>query len=197
MTHAASSGTPSSPPPGIVRQLDKIERDSRLDAVSARLAPLADRLLADPGRRHLLKGHWLGHAVHPPMTDVPIGAWTSASVLDLIGGRRSRTAARRLVAVGLVAALPTIVTGLAEWGDTRNGERRIGVVHAMSNSVALAMYAASYLARRKDHHKRGALLSLAGAGAAGVGGYLGGHLIVVNKVGSRPDAFQENPQPLG
>lgn len=192
MTHAASRETPANPPPGILRQMDKIERDTRLDSLSARLAPLADRLLADPRRRHLLKGHWLGHAVHPPMTDVPIGAWTSATVLDLIGGRASRPAARRLVAVGLVAAVPTTVTGLAEWGETRNGERRIGVVHALSNTVALTLYAASYLARRKEHHKRGALLALAGAGATGVGGYLGGHLIVVNQVGSRAEEFTES-----
>ena len=65
-------------------------------------------------------------------------------------------------------------------------------MHALSNTVALTLYAASYLARRKDHHRRGALLALAGAGAAGVGGYLGSHLLVVNKVGSRSEAFTDS-----
>ncbi len=53
--------------------------------------------------RDLLTGRWLGHAVHPVLTDLPIGFWTSAFTLDLIGGRRSRAAAQRLVGLGVLS----------------------------------------------------------------------------------------------
>src|SRR3954452_4192110 len=59
-----------------------------------------------------LSGTPLGHALHPFLTDIPIGTWTSATLLDLIGGRASRPAARRLVATGVLASLPTAATGL-------------------------------------------------------------------------------------
>jgi len=49
-----------------------------------------------------MSGVWLGHALHPIMTDIPIGAWTSSVVLDWTGGRDSRSAADRLVLTGVL-----------------------------------------------------------------------------------------------
>src|SRR6185437_5178400 len=34
-------------------------------------------------RKDLLSGTWLGHPVHPPLTDIVIGSWSSALLLDL------------------------------------------------------------------------------------------------------------------
>src|SRR3954470_16085064 len=65
-----------------------------------------------------LSGTPLGHALHPFLTDFPIGTWTSATLLDLIGGRAARPAARRLVATGVLASLPTAASGLNDWADT-------------------------------------------------------------------------------
>jgi len=130
-----------------------------------------------------------GHALHPVLTDLPIGFWTSATVLDLVGGKQSRPAATRLLALGLLAAVPTAVTGLAEFEATGQREKRVGVLHAASNSVALACYVSSLSARRNDRHTRGVLLALAGSGATGVSGYLGGHLTAVRKVSSRHPGF--------
>jgi hypothetical protein len=55
--------------------------------------------------------------------------------------------------------------------------------------VAIGAYAASWVARRRGRHRIGRRLALAGAGVAGVGAYLGGHLAAARKVGSRHPAY--------
>ncbi len=175
--------------PAPVTWTSRLEQARGLDPIVRAVRPLADALVADPARRDLLRGRWLGHAVHPLLTDVPIGFWTSAVTLDLLGGRGSRTAARRLVGLGVLAAVPTAVTGWAEWSGTGEREQRVGVVHAVSNIVALSLFAGSWRARRRGRHLRGKATALAASGALGVGGYLGGHLVSVRKVSSRNPQF--------
>jgi len=176
--------------PEIVQMVRRLEDDSRLDAAADALQPLVDNLVADPRRRALLEGRWLGHAVHPFLTDLPIGAWASASLLDVLGGEESRPAARKLIGLGLVAAVPTVLTGAAEWALTSGGARRVGVVHAGANAGAFVLYGASWVARRRGRHRRGVTYALAGGGLAGVGGYLGGHLAIARGVGTRDPAFE-------
>jgi len=175
--------------PRLVALTRRLEATPALDGLSRLLAPAAKALLSSPRRADLLHGMPVGHAVHPPLTDVPIGAWTCASLLDLAGGERARPAAQGLLALGLVAAVPTVVTGLAEWGETRGAEQRVGSVHAAANTVALGLYGWSLVARRRGSHTRGALLALCGGAAASVGGYLGGHLTSARKVSSRHPVF--------
>jgi nitrite reductase/ring-hydroxylating ferredoxin subunit len=127
------------------------------------------------------------------LTDLPIGFWTSAFTLDLLGGRRSRPAATRLVAWGVLCAVPTAVTGASDWSDTVGAERRIGLVHAAANTTALMCYAASWVQRRRGRHWRGVALGLVGATAATVGGYLGGHLLQTLGVGVDRTAFRAPP----
>jgi hypothetical protein len=86
------------------------------------------------------------------LTDFPLGTWMSTSLLDLIGGRRSRTASRRLLTFGVVAAAPTVVTGLADYLSASDRQRRVAVVHAAVNTTALALYTGSLIARRRDRH---------------------------------------------
>jgi uncharacterized membrane protein len=178
--------------PAIVEWTKGVEQSSGLDAVVAKVQPLADVLLADPRRAAALRGMWLGHAVHPLLTDLPLGAWTSAMVLDVVGGRGSRPAAQRLTGLGLLAAVPTAVTGWAEWAAvTGEREKRVGVVHAAANNAALLLYFASWRARRRDRHLTGVLLALLGSVGVGVGGYLGGHLTEARKVASRHPAYDD------
>src|SRR3954449_7169157 len=95
--------------------------------------------------KDLLSGTPLGHALHPFLTDLPIGTWTSASLLDVVGGRAARPAAERLIAAGILAAVPTAASGLNDWADTTpasDNVRRVGAVHAVANVTALALYAA-------------------------------------------------------
>jgi uncharacterized membrane protein len=166
-----------------------LEGDDRLDRPAARLAAVADALLASPALRDGLRGTWLAYALHPLLTDFPLGAWMSASLLDLVGGRAARGPSRRLVGFGLVVAVPTAAAGLAEWQATRGAAKRVGVVHAGVNAMAIALYGSSWLARRRGRHGTGVLLGVAGGVVATAGGYLGGHMSLVRKVGTADPAF--------
>lgn len=176
-------------PPALVELVQRIEGASALDRPGAAVERLA-RAVARPGpARDALTGTWLGHALHPLMTDFPLGLWLSTSLLDLVGGRRSRPAAQRLLAFGVLAAVPTAATGLAEWLYVDRPARRVGVVHAGVNTMALALYTASLRARWRGRHGRGVLLGIAGGLTATAGGYLGGHLTLARKEGSRDPRF--------
>ncbi len=179
----------SAAPAALVDGLHSLENATGLDPAVALLDVVAAAIVRPGAVEGVLTGAWQGHAAHPFLTDIPIGFWTSASVLDLIGGRAARPAADRLLALGLVAALPTAATGLAEFRRTGPREQRVGVVHAAGNSAGLALYTASYVARRRGRRARGVLLALAGMGAATAAGYLGGHLAAARKVGTHDPAF--------
>ena len=114
-------------------------------------------------------------------------------MLDFIGGRRARPAADRLIAVGILAAIPASLAGATDWGDTQTKDRRVGLVHAAANILALALYAASLRDRRRANRIRGRALSLAGAGALGAGGYLGGHLVFARGLGVDCTVFETRP----
>lgn len=176
-------------PPGIVRWILRLEETTALDRPVHAIEPLVQEVFATGTRGAVLRGEWLGHALHPLLTDVVLGTWTSASLLDLFGGRESSGAAQRLVGAGLLAVGPTAWSGWAEWSAAGAREKRVGLVHAMTNATAIGVYAASWSARRKGRHGKGAMLALAGAGVSGVGAYLGGHLAAARKVSSHDPAF--------
>jgi nitrite reductase/ring-hydroxylating ferredoxin subunit/uncharacterized membrane protein len=140
-----------------------------------------------------LSGTWLGHPLHPLLTDIPIGAFTSAAILDFLGGRKARTASEILIAMGIASALPTALAGLSDWSDAHGGEQRIGVVHAAAQLTGLACYMASLQARRHGHHYRGKFLALAGMSVMSVGAYLGGHLVYSEGLGVTHTLGQEPP----
>src|SRR3712207_4077562 len=149
---SVSEGTPPVSPAMHVwpERLAKVEG---LDAPASKLAALAGRI--GPGRlKDALSGSWLGHALHPFLTDIPIGTWTSAALLDIVGGDESAPAAETLIGVGVLASVPTAVTGATDWADTERSDengRRLGVVHAAANVVALGFMAASLVARRRGN----------------------------------------------
>ncbi|WP_082969563.1 Rieske 2Fe-2S domain-containing protein [Mycobacterium kyorinense] len=177
--------------------IDALERAGILDVPAQAIAKQVRGLLGAEPLKDTISGTWLGHPVHPPMTDLVIGSFVSASVLDLLAPRTGARAAQRLIAVGIAAAVPTAVTGFSDWADTElsdEGVRRVGVVHAAANSAALVLYGASLLARRRGARIRGALLALAGAGVLGGSGYLGGHMAYVRGVGVNQTAFDPGPE---
>jgi hypothetical protein len=183
----------SQPPPAIVRWTLRLEEARALDRPVRALEPSVRELFGTGTRGSVLRGEWLGHALHPVLTDVVLGTWTSASLLDLFGGPGSSASAQRLVGTGLVAFVPTAWAGWAEWSAAGTRDKRVGLVHAVTNGVAAGVYTASWLARRRGRHATGAGLALAGAAVSGVGGYLGGHLAEARKVGSRHPAFEDGP----
>jgi uncharacterized membrane protein len=167
----------------------RIEDDARLDEPARRLHAAAGAVVRSPAVEDALRGAWLGHALHPLLTDFPLGAWMSGSFLDLFGGRGARRAAQRLIGLGLLAATPTAAAGLAEWRDTAGAARRVGVVHAGVNSTATLLYGASWLIRRRGAHRAGVGLGVLGGLVATLGGYFGGHLSLVRKVGTADPGF--------
>lgn len=163
-----------------------IEEQSALDGpVSAMERLLPSAIGPEGSLRPLLGGQWLGHALHPMLTDFPLGAWMSASLLDFVGGKQSRRASRRLIGLGILAAVPTALAGASDWLSSTPRQRRVGVVHAASNSTALGLYAASWSARRRGRHGRGVLLGVLGGVAATAGGFFGGHLSMATDAGLR------------
>lgn len=172
---------------------EKLEGVEALDAVGDSLAGAVDSLLPQGVVKDFLAGRWLGHALHPVLTDVPIGAWVSASTLDIVGGRSGRKSADRLIALGLLASLPTAAAGLADWKDTMGGARRVGLLHAAGNTTAIGLYAASLAARRRGKRMSGIGLALMGMSVAGASAYLGGHLSFSLGVGVDQTAFEHRP----
>jgi nitrite reductase/ring-hydroxylating ferredoxin subunit/uncharacterized membrane protein len=141
-----------------------------------------------------LSGTWMGHALHPLLTDIPIGTFTSALLCDLAG---EEDAATKLIGAGLAAVPATVVTGWTDWADTEPGDagvRRAGILHAAFNGTASALMAASYVARRRGRTGRGKLYSLAGLSLLGAGGWLGGHLSYAQGVGVDNTVFDAGPQ---
>jgi nitrite reductase/ring-hydroxylating ferredoxin subunit/uncharacterized membrane protein len=168
-----------------------------IDGVAAGVAARVRSLLAPGSVKDALSGVPLGHALHPLLTDVPIGTWTSATLLDLLGGSDARPAAERLIGVGIAVAVPTALTGVTDWADSEPADdavRRIGAAHALVNVAAMALYGASLVARRRGAHATGVLLGLAGAGAVGAGGWLGGDLAYARGVGVDQSLFDHQPE---
>jgi hypothetical protein len=73
---------------------------------AAALDVLAGARLASPVVRSLLRGDWLGHAVHPLLSDVAIGTFLGATFRDLLGADQDEHTRRRLVLAGIAAAIP-------------------------------------------------------------------------------------------
>src|SRR5438552_17351851 len=80
-------------PAGVARRLEEARG---LDRLSGALNGAVRRGLATRGRADALHGVWLGQPVHPALTGLPVGFWTSAAVLDLVPG--SERAAKVLIA---------------------------------------------------------------------------------------------------
>ncbi len=173
---------------------DQIEQLEPLDAVSEPLQKAVRSAIPQESQlKDILSGTWLGHPLHPPLTDVVIGAWTSALLLDLLVGRDGEQAADRLVAAGILAAVPTACAGLSDWAELGGGSRRVGTAHALGNTTALLLHTLSWFARRRGDRARGVTLSVVGYGVASFSAWLGGHLSFAKGVGVNQTAFEDAP----
>jgi uncharacterized membrane protein len=140
----------------------------------------------------VMRGQPLGHPLHPALTDLPIGFWTSAVMLDLAGGRKRAAAAKRLVGLGVLTAAPTAVAGFADLPTLEPAKRRVAVVHAASNTVALLLFTRSWWARTRGRRGAGILDGLLASVVATLGGYLGGWM-AFGQSPAAPDAARTQP----
>jgi nitrite reductase/ring-hydroxylating ferredoxin subunit/uncharacterized membrane protein len=135
-----------------------------------------------PALRDLLHGTWLGHPVHPMITDIPVGAFIVAFVLDLVGQSAGATWA---IAVGFISMLAAALAGYADYIDLEGPGKRIGSVHSTSMLLAAVLYFVSLGTRLLwwGPADLGTFTALsvwtanAGLLLVLVGGYLGGELV--------------------
>jgi uncharacterized membrane protein len=166
-------------PHAVTAPLEQLEA---LDAPAEAVGSAVRGAVGDGALKAALRGDWMGHALHPLLTDTVIGTWTSGLLLDLTGGQGGD----RLVAAGILASVPTALTGANDWAEVEARDpaaRRVGAVHAAANVAALGLQIGSLSARRRGARGRGILLSLAAGGLLGASGYLGGHLSYVQGIG--------------
>jgi nitrite reductase/ring-hydroxylating ferredoxin subunit/uncharacterized membrane protein len=172
-----------------------LEHEERLDR-PIRAINLGLRRILPPGRfKDALHGVPAGHPAHPPLTDLPLGCWISVALLDLLPG--TERASSVLVTAGLAGALPTALTGLADWSALHREQQRVGLVHALSTVAASGLYAASLLARYRGRSGSGKALGYAGLTSLLAGGYLGGHLAFRMAAGANHAESVTHLMPLG
>jgi uncharacterized membrane protein len=176
------------PAPQLEAIVERVEQAKGLDGLATAAQGIVRRVFADGPVGDVLRGAPLGHPLHPGLVAVPIGAWSLAPLMDILGDAR---AARRLTAIGCVSAIPAAACGAADWASTEGAQRRVGFVHALVNDTALTCFTLSWRARRRGERGRGVLLSLAGLGLVSAGGWLGGHLAYSLGVGVDTTAFRE------
>jgi nitrite reductase/ring-hydroxylating ferredoxin subunit/uncharacterized membrane protein len=169
-----------------MRMMTRLEEARSLDAVSDRLQAAVQAAVKPRRLRDLLHGTWLGHPLHPALVQLPVGSFVSAAILDLLPGR-SR-AATTLVAVGTAGVAPAVAAGLLDWSQMTRDRRRVGLIHAGANAVAVGLYVTSLVARLRGHTTRGKAFGFGGLTVAGLGAYLGGHLAYAQSGGANQAA---------
>jgi nitrite reductase/ring-hydroxylating ferredoxin subunit/uncharacterized membrane protein len=163
-----------------------------LDAIAKPLSQIirgAYESAGEAGRqaKNAVHGVWLGHPLHPVFTDLPLGAWTTALVLDTVaavkGDESMARAADVALAVGLAGAAGAAVTGLTDWSETSGRARRTGLVHGLLNIAATTLYATAWLLRKRGARASGQSCALAGYSLAVGAAWFGGDLVFGQRIG--------------
>lgn len=158
-----------------VQITEKIDRAQALDQSVNAVDNVAETVAQRAGKAFdAMHGTWLGHPLHAAMTDLPIGALTTGTILNLVGADDAADAA---IAVGLLAAAPTAIAGWTDWhASKKQSVKRTGLVHAVANVAGLMLFGSSLMAKRSDNKAKGKVLAVLGFGTMLVGAYLGGHM---------------------
>lgn len=144
-----------------------------------------------------------GHPLHPPLTDVTIGAYTFATIaaiLSKLGVAEHGLAQAWWLAliVGLCATVLTALTGFLDWLTITWGSElwKTATVHALANVTAGVLFLIAVIVGHGgyvDHHvSTGAfVLTLVGFAVLAVAGWLGGAIVYVH--GMRVLGLPEEP----
>lgn len=172
--------------------VDRIAEQPWLDSIGDTLQPAVNNAYTSRGKRgtkvkNFLRGTWLGHPLHPILTDIPISAYTAAATLDgleIIGAKGPTSSAGGYIAVGLIGATGAAVTGLTDWAELSTQKRRVGLVHGLLNTGATLCYACSLAMRvSKKSRRTGLAVGMVGYGLTLAAAYLGGQLVYRNDIG--------------
>jgi nitrite reductase/ring-hydroxylating ferredoxin subunit/uncharacterized membrane protein len=168
------------------------------DQLTALLGPVRERHQDNLALELLHGGRWVGHPLHPALSDLPIGLWTGVMVLDAMdrdpAPRRGIDAAGILSAAGILAAGATALTGVTDWTVSDDQDRRIGLLHGLLNTVALGLQGASLGTRMAGHRGTARVLGAASLTVTGAAGYLGGHLVFTKGVMVNRVAWATGPR---
>ena len=173
--------------------IDTIEHEPSLLVMGAELQRYLRRIERHyPRLSDAMRGEWMGHPLHPIMTDIAIGGYTVAWALDLGWGLtegelnelqlRMKDAADFSIAIGLAGSVLCVLTGPFDWARTKGRARTMGLVHAATNAVGTVAYLGSWLARKRAPKAR-FWLSMLGTVVITVGAYLGGYMVYRQGVG--------------
>ncbi len=173
---------------GLDAALGRIESASFLDRPAQVVRGGVAATISEGGLRAWLSGTYLGHPLHPLLSDLPLGCWSSAALLDLAS--QAPKASWRLLGAGVLAALPA-AAGVSDWMDTADAEQRVGLVHGVGNLAGIACLAGSWIRRR--HRPGGNALGVVGMALVSLSGWLGGHLSFAMGVGVDTNAFHTGP----
>jgi nitrite reductase/ring-hydroxylating ferredoxin subunit/uncharacterized membrane protein len=181
--------------------IGKVEQQEWLEPAEEGLQKIAHKAFQFKGGRqakNFLHGTWIGHPLHVILTDVPIGAWTTAMVFDALDSmhtrREYRVAADTAISLGLVGAVGAAATGLTDWQDIDPPARRIGLVHGLLNVASVALFGGSLLARRSGSRTTGRGLAALGYAVSMVAARLGGNLVYGQKIGVDHSAAEKLPE---
>jgi nitrite reductase/ring-hydroxylating ferredoxin subunit len=180
------------------RFTDRLARFEPLRDVASLWQPVVQRALGglSPRVRDALHGTPLGHPLHATLTDVPVGAWTASSVLDVLtlcGMRRLEAGADAALAVGLAGAAASALTGWADWSDTKDEVRTLGMGHALLAGAAIATFGTALVLRLCGARTPGVALALGAYCILSVGAYAGGEIAQGMQLGAKHTAEPLEP----
>lgn len=147
--------------------------------------------------RNFLNGVWLGHPLHAAITDLPVGAFTTAIALDYAGAmtrdRQTQRFADLLTAIGLSGAVAAAVAGLADYSEIQGEPRRVGTAHALLNGLAVLAYTGSLVRRGRGDRTAAVTLATLGYGLLAVSSDLGGRMVYHLGTLVNRQAFTQGP----
>ena len=174
------------------RIIDFVEKQEWLDTAADTVQKVVTSAYENAGTagqqvKDALHGTWMGHPLHPAITDVPIGAWTVAVVMDAMDeispSKGLKQGADAAVAIGLAGAGAAVLTGLTDWSATDGRARNIGLAHGLLNIAATGLFAGSYWMRRGKKRAPARALGALGFVAALGSAWLGGKLVYSEQIG--------------
>ncbi len=157
---------------------ERVDSMNWLQRMADRFAAIATPIRAKLGPRgilDLLHGRWLGHALHPALSDLPIGLWAGSVLLYLLG---LSWPAVLLSLAGIASALPAMVTGLADLMVTDGHDRRVGVLHGMLMSLAFLVQVGSPVAYFAGAPVVAGIIAAVSLVITVGGAFFGGHLVL-------------------
>jgi len=188
------------------RRLDQLIRSQAwLDGVAVavqKAVGVSYEALGAPGQaiKNVMHGtRFLGHPLHPVLTDIPVGAWTVGVLADWLfvaTGRLPAVAGDLALAIGVAGAILAALTGYTDFHETDGHERRTAIVHGLTMTAVLLIELVSLGMRLGAPGLRpGAIvLSTVAWLIVLVGAYVGGHLTFGIGSAVNHNAFFDGPK---